>query len=189
MYVRYTILHMKKTYGTIIPHLIIQGRPAPYGVVNEREVRAVAGIMFAIGLSAFWLVLLGGYRELLYIIVPLFFLEFLLKVVVGPNVSLFRWMVLPLLKKQQPEYVGAIQKRFAWALGLGMATVMLILVASNVFGMWPFLICSLCLIFMFLESVFGMCVGCQIYGVLLKKGILQAPEHKPACAAGVCEIE
>lgn len=179
---------MKKEYGTVIPNLVIQGRPAPYGVVNEREVRAVAGIMFAIGLSALWLVLLGDYRMFLYVLVPLFFLEFLLKVAISPNASLFRWLTLPLLKKQQPEYVGAIQKRFAWALGLGMATIMLVLVLSGVRGVWPFLICGTCLLFMFLESSFGICVGCRIYSWLLARGILKEPEHKPACAAGVCEI-
>lgn len=180
---------MKKQYGIIIPNLTIQGRPAPYGVVNEREVRAVAGLMFAIGLSAFWLVVLGDYRFLLYVIVPIFFIEFLLKVVIGPNTSLFRWIVLPLIKKQQPEYVGAIQKRFAWILGLGMASVMLILVLSGVRGFWPFMICGVCLFFMWLESSLGICVGCRIYTWLISRGIIKEPEHKPACAAGVCEID
>lgn len=179
---------MKKEYGIVIPNLMIQGRPAPYGVVNEREVRAVAGLMFAIGLSALWLVLLGDYRVLLYVLVPLFFLEFLLKVVISPNASLFRWLVLPLLAKQQPEYVGAIQKRFAWLLGLGMASVMLVLVLIGVQGVWPFIICATCLVFMFLESALGVCVGCRIYSALIARGILKEPEHKPACAAGVCEI-
>jgi hypothetical protein len=31
-----------------------------------------------------------------------------------------------MVKKQKPDYVGAIQKRFAWLIGLLMATAMLI---------------------------------------------------------------
>lgn len=178
-----------KTYGTIIPNLQINGRPAPYGVVDEREVRAVAGLMFAIGISSMWLVVIGGFYNLLFIIVPLFFLEFLLKVVLSPNASLFRFMLLPLLKKQKPEYVGAIQKRFAWTIGLLMSGAMLILISFQTTGIIPLTICGICLFFMWLESSVGVCVGCKIYGFLLKKKLIQEPEHRPACTGGVCEIE
>ena len=40
-------------YGKIIPDLTIEGKPAPYPVVNEREIRAAAGIMFLIGVITF----------------------------------------------------------------------------------------------------------------------------------------
>jgi len=36
----------KKEIGQIIPGLEIAGKPAPYGVLNERAIRATAGIMF-----------------------------------------------------------------------------------------------------------------------------------------------
>jgi hypothetical protein len=178
-----------KTYGEIIPNLQIHGKPAPYGVVNEREIRAVAGLMFAIGISTMWLVVVGGFYNLLFIVVPLFFIEFLLKVLIGPNASLFRPILLPLLKKQRPEYVGAIQKRFAWSLGLIMAGSMLILISLGTKGLVPLSICGTCLFFIWLESSVGLCVGCKIYGFLLNKKIIKEPEHKPACAGGVCSIE
>jgi len=180
---------MRKEYGVIIPNLQIQGRPAPYGVVNEREVRAVAGLMFAIGISTLWFVVIGGYYNLLYFIVPLFFLEFLLKVLLGPNLSIFRPLILPLLKKQKPEYVGAIQKRFAWSVGLLMAGAMMVLVSFGITGVAPLTICGICLFFMWLESSLGVCAGCNMYSFLLKKRIIKEPEYKPACAAGVCEIQ
>jgi len=44
------------------------------------------------------------------------------------------------------------------------------------------LICVLCLTLMFLETAFGVCVGCMIYKALLQKD----PEH---CPGGVCEIK
>lgn len=35
--------------GATIPNLMIHGKPAPYPVVNERAVRAGAGMLFALG--------------------------------------------------------------------------------------------------------------------------------------------
>jgi hypothetical protein len=144
--------------------------------------------MFAIGISTLWLVVIGGYYNLLYFVVPLFFVEFLLKVFISPDFSIFRPLLSPLMKKQKPEYVGAIQKRFAWSIGLIMAGTMLILISFGVTGIAPLTICGICLFFMWLESSVGVCVGCNIYSFLLKKKIIKEPEHKPACAAGVCEI-
>jgi len=37
-------------YGKTIPGLTIDGKPAPYAVVNEREVRAGAGLMLLMAL-------------------------------------------------------------------------------------------------------------------------------------------
>ena len=50
-------------------------------------------------------------------------------------------------------------------------------------------ICLLCLTFMFLETSFGICVGCKIYNFLLHKGIIATPEYKPACPGNACAIE
>lgn len=66
-------------YGTYIPNLIIEGVPASYPVVNEREVRGAAGILFAIALSTFMYVLLTRNVTPLYVVVPIFWLEFFLK--------------------------------------------------------------------------------------------------------------
>ena len=62
-------------YGNHIDGLRINNETIHYGVVNEREVRVVAGLMFAIGLISMMLVLVGGYRELLFIVIPVFWLE------------------------------------------------------------------------------------------------------------------
>ena len=76
-------------YGTVIPDLVIDGRPAPYGVVNERAVRATAGIMFLIGILTFAYVRATRDYTPLSAVVPLFWLDFLLKTVVGPQASIF----------------------------------------------------------------------------------------------------
>ncbi len=40
-------------YGRVIPGLMIHGKPAPYPVLNERAIRAGAGIVFAFGMFSF----------------------------------------------------------------------------------------------------------------------------------------
>lgn len=178
------------TYGTIIPNLTIAGEPAPYPVVNERSIRATAGIMFAIGISTFWYVFLTeDYTPMPYI-VALFWLDFFLKAVIDPKYSIFGIFGKFMTRKQKPEYVGAIQKRFAWSLGLAMATAMIIVaILLGIRGWPPLAICSTCLLFMWLESACGICVGCKIYSWFLKKGILPQPKVKPACPGGVCSLK
>ncbi len=56
-------------------------------------------------------------------------------------------------------------------------------------GIINLVICGICLTFMFMESAFGICVGCVMYGQLLKYGVIKAPEYKPVCPGNVCAIE
>lgn len=176
-------------YGKIIPGLMIDGKPAPYPVINERAVRATAGIMFLIGISAFFTVFYTKNYQVISIIVPLFWLEFFLKVVFSPRLSLFgilgRWMV----RKQKPEYVGVIQKRFAWTLGLILATAMAVVsLGFEIRGVVPMAICLTCLTFMYLETAFGICVGCKIYQALKARGFLKSHDVQPACPGGACAL-
>jgi hypothetical protein len=177
-----------KTYGTLIPNLTINGEPAPYGVLNERAIRAGAGIMFASGLIAFIYTYLTRDFTFVNIIVPIFWLDFLLKVV-NPKFSFIGQLGELIVAKQKPEYVGAIQKRFAWSIGLILATVMLVFVVGLGFrGLLPFSICSICLLFMWMETSFGICIGCKMYNFLLNKKFIAQPEFKPACPGGACSI-
>lgn len=177
-------------YGTIIPNLTIHGKPAPYPVVNEREIRGAAGIMFAIALAAFVYVYLTRDFTPLYIIVPLFWLDFFLKTVFQPQYSIFGTIARLFVKNQHPEYVGAIQKRFAWAIGLVLASIMMIgPILFDVRGMLPLSICSICIFFMWLETAFGICVGCKIYSWLLDKEIMKEPEVRAACPGGACGLK
>ena len=94
-----------------------------------------------------------------------------------------------MVKNQKPEYTGAIQKRFAWSLGLLMAVSMIII--SMVFqtrGALPFSVCIVCLSLLWLESAFGICVGCKMYYGLMNLGIIKKPKEMPACPGGVCSI-
>ncbi len=159
-------------------------------MVNERAVRATAGIMFLIGISAFWYIRLTKDYTIMNIVVPLFWLDFLIKAVLTPRWSIFGVVGKFLVRKQKPEYVGAIQKRFAWFLGLTLASAMMIVgVFLEIRGLAPLLICGTCLTFMWLETACGICVGCKIYTHLQKRGILAKPEYNPACPGGVCRID
>lgn len=169
---------------------MIHGKPAPYPVLNERAIRAGAGIMFVLGffafMQAFYL------REFLYIqlFVVVFFVDFFMKVIVGTKFSPISRLASFIVRAQAPEYVGAVQKRFAWSMGLALSGTMLVLLYGFGVQGWPnLLICATCLTFMFLETSFGICAGCKIYNFLLARGVLAMPEYKPACPGNVCAIE
>ena len=173
----------------LVPNLVVNGELVEYGVVNERAVRATAGLMFLIGGFTFAYTFFTRDYSLMKFVVPLFWLDFLLKVI-NPKYSLFgifgRWAV----SGQRPEYVGAIQKRFAWSIGLILSSLMMIFaIGFGIRGVLPFSICSICLFFMWMETALGICVGCKIYNFLLVKKIIATPLVKPACPGGACSIK
>ena len=177
-------------YGSILPGLMIHGKPAPYPVLNERAIRAGAGMVFAAGFFSFFQALYLGNFFFLKLLVPFLVFDFLMKVVVGTRFSPVSYIANLIVRKQSPEYVGAVQKRFAWSIGLVLSSTMAILLFGfGVQGLPNLLICLTCLTFMFMESAFGICVGCKMYNGLLAIGLLKAPEYKPACPGNVCAIE
>lgn len=188
------LAHLQKyglfTYGKVIPGLVLHGKPAPYPVLNERAIRAGAGMMFALGFFAFFQAFY--LREFLYIqiFVIVFFVDFIMKVIVGTRFSPISQLANLIVRRQEPEYVGAIQKRFAWSIGLLLSGTMLVLLFGfGVQGAPNLVICGLCLTFMFMESAFGVCVGCKMYNALLAAGIIPKPKFKPVCPGNVCAIE
>ncbi len=191
------------TYGKIIPNLEIDGVPAPYGVVNEREIRAASGITFVLGFFALLTLVYERNLTLVFWVVFLFWMDFILKVFIGPHASIFGALGRMLTYNQKPEYVGAIQKRFAWSIGLVISTIVLSFVTYQNFlapfctggdavvlpCFFPMILCGICLIFMWLESAVGFCVGCTIYSYLVEKGILKRQLYNPTCPGGVCAVK
>jgi len=179
----------KRQFGETIPGLKIHGEDAPYPVLDEREVRAAAGVMLVLAGSAFFLALLAKQYYLLQAFVLLFTLEFFIRVVVNPYYAPIFAIGRLLVKNQKPEWVGAIQKKFAWSLGLIMAGSMIIIsLLLGIKGWLPFTVCSLCLLFLWAESTLGVCVGCNMYSYMIKKGLIK-PEVKAACPGGACSIK
>lgn len=87
-----------------------------------------------------------------------------------------------------PEWVSAKPKRFAWTLGLGMSLAMTAITNSGVRGILPRTICLVCLTLMWLESVLGLCVGCEIAGLLVWRGWRTGDPAFEACAQGACKL-
>jgi hypothetical protein len=123
-------------------------------------------------------------------LVILLCVDFFSKVFLGTKFSPLSRFASWIVRHQMSEYVGSIQKRFTWSIGLVLATTMMLLVfVFGVTGMPNLIICGICLTFMFFESAFGICVGCKIYGFLLAAQIIPAPEYRPVCPGNVCAIE
>ncbi|NCS99322.1 DUF4395 domain-containing protein [Candidatus Parcubacteria bacterium] len=151
-------------------------------VFNEREVRASAGILFFFVTIAFFNALLISNFIYLRVFVIVFFVDFFIRIFINPRYSPMMILGRIFVQNQKPEYTGAPQKKFAWILGLLLATTMMILIfVLNVTGIINLSICILCLAFLFFESVFGICFGCIAYSKLSSK--------KPQlCPGNVCEI-
>ncbi len=107
-------------YWKFVPHL--SQKWDKYGFVDEREVRIATGITLILGLFSFFLTGFKGEFFIPLIFVSLMVFDFILKVFVGPQYSLFASFVRLFLKKKDPIWVGAVQKRFAWSIGLFLSS-------------------------------------------------------------------
>lgn len=152
-------------------------------VLNEREVRAAAGILFLFALVSFMNAWLTGNFHLTQIFVIAFMVDFAIRIFVNPRFSPSLIVGRFAVRKQAPEWVGAPQKRFAWAVGLALAVVMFyLIVVNNVIGPINLFVCVACLTLMFFESVFGICLACTVYNAF-------SGNRARHCPGGVCEVE
>jgi hypothetical protein len=158
-------------------------------VLNERAVRAAAGILFFFAMVTFMNAMLLGNFQPTRVFVVAFLIDFTLRIFVNPKYSpsliLGQWMV----RKQEPDYVGAPQKRFAWAIGFVLALLMLyLIVIKGVIGPINMVVCGTCLLLLFFESSFGICIGCKLYDLLSRNKVELCPgnvcSYSPAPGAG-----
>jgi len=150
-------------------------------VLNEREARAGAGILFVIGLLSLVNAIALGHIIVTKVFISFFTFDFMMRVIqprYSPSLLLGRFFV----QNQRPEYVGATQKRFAWGIGLFLAIPMFYLLVID-FQPNPIkvLVCVLCLVLLFLESAFSICLGCKLFGLFKKDPVTH-------CPGGVCEV-
>lgn len=103
-------------YWTRVPHL--SGKNDKYGFVDEREIRIATGITLVLGLVSLSLVLLRANYSIPLVLVGLMVADFVLKVFFSPRLSIFGSFVRLFLKKWGEVWVGAVQKRFAWSIGI-----------------------------------------------------------------------
>jgi len=159
----------------------VEGYSIP--VLNEREIRASAGIVFLVMFISLMLILFKGDFLLIKYVITMFLTDFIIRVFVNPKFSPSLILGRLIVRNQVPEYVGAQQKKFAWIIGLVLATFMFIfLVVVNAFSPITGIICLICLIFLFFESAFGICLGCKVYSMFYK-------EKAQYCPGEVCDAK
>ncbi|MBZ0199090.1 MAG: DUF4395 domain-containing protein [Ignavibacteriaceae bacterium] len=152
-------------------------------VLNEREIRAAAGILFLFMFIAILTVILKGNFLLLKYAVVIFLTDISIRVFINPRFSPTLILGRFIVRNQAPEYVGAQQKKFAWIIGIVLAVTMFILiVVVNSHSPITGLICLTCLIFLFFESAFGICLGCKFYSMIYK-------EKAQYCPGEVCDVK
>jgi Domain of unknown function (DUF4395) len=152
-------------------------------VLNEREIRAAAGILFLIMfISILKVVFQADFLWLKYAI-TIFLSDILIRVFINPRFSPSLIIGRLIVRNQVPEYVGAPQKKFAWIIGVVLsATIFIHLVVMNAHSPITGIICFICLIFLFFETSFGICLGCKFYPVFYK-------EKAQYCPGDVCDIK
>lgn len=152
-------------------------------VLNEREIRASAGILFLFMFIAILIAILKTDFTMLKFMVAIFFVDMFIRVILNPRNSPILIIGRFMVRKQTPIYVGAAQKKFAWIIGLLLSGTMVVLIAiMNTFSPITGVICLICLIFLFFETAFNVCIGCKLYGLFYK-------EKRQYCPGEICEIK
>jgi hypothetical protein len=136
--------------------------------VNETAARVVAGVVLMISV----LTLATG---LYWLLIPLTY-GFWARVLTGPTLSPLGWLaqtvIAPRLGQRKP--VAGPPKRFAQGIGAVMSTAALVsglilghhVVADALLG--------LLIVASGLESIFAYCLGCKIFGLLMRAGVIPA---------------
>jgi hypothetical protein len=151
-------------------------------VLNEREIRAAAGMLFlATFLSLMFILFRGNFVPIKHVI-TFFLADFLVRVLVNPRYAPTLVLGRLLVRNQVPEYVGAAQKRVAWIIGVLLsATMFLLMVVMNTYSPITGIICLVCLVFLFFEAAFGICLGCLAYRWIYR-------EKARYCPGEICEV-
>lgn len=117
----------------------------------------------------------------LQVVASMFFVEFLIRITVGLRYSPFGVLAHAMTLARPSEWVAAKPKRFAWSLGLGVALAMTVITNSGIRGYLPRTMCLICLVLMWMESVLGLCLGCKIYGLVVRVGRRRMESGSEVC--------
>ncbi len=134
--------------------------------VNEKAARVVAGVVLALVTVT---LATGSY----WLLIPLAY-GFWARVLTGPTLSPLGWLaqnvIAPRLGPKKP--VPGPPKRFAQGMGAVLSTAALVL--GLVAGLHTAADCVLLAIVLAagLESIFGYCVGCKVFALLMRAGVI-----------------
>ena len=179
---------MELRFGQQAAGLVVDGRELRAAVFNENEVRTAAGVTLVIGAVAFSYAYFEQQYLPLQVVSMVFLVEFVLRTTLGIRYSpvgvLARWLT----RNQEPEWVSAKPKRFAWMIGVAMALAMVVITSAGIRGWLPRSLCLTCVTLMWMESALGLCLGCKIYAWLVRHGWRERDADIEVCAGGVCAL-
>jgi hypothetical protein len=136
--------------------------------VNEKAARVVAGVVLVtvlvtLGTGFYWL------------LIPLAY-GFWARVLTGPTLSPLGWtaqnVIAPRLGDKKP--VPGPPKRFAQGMGAAMSTAALVVGLILGHHLAADVILGLIAVAAGLESIFAYCVGCQVFALLMRAGVIPA---------------
>lgn len=170
-----TTMEKRKVYGEIAFGYFIP-------VLNNREIRAAAGIMFLMAFISLTAIISAANFVPIKYVLSIFLLEFTIRLFVHPRYAPLLIIGRLIVSNQYPEYTGAAQKKFAWYIGFSISVMMFILmVILNTYSPVTGIACLVCLLLMFFESAFGICAGCRLYRLIRKN-------KAQYCPGEVCEV-
>ena len=133
--------------------------------VNEKAARVVAGVVMVVALialltSAYWL------------LIPLAY-GFWARVLTGPTLSPLGQFATRVAAPRlgEPKYVPGPPKRFAQGMGAAITTAAAVLALTGATTATDVLL-GLLVVAAGLESILAFCIGCQIFGLLMRAGVV-----------------
>lgn len=137
--------------------------------VNEVSARLVAGGVVVLALATIlldqpWLTLVIAYG-------------FVARVLTGPTLSPLGQLVTRVITPRlgfAPRYVPGPPKRFAQGIGAVVSTAAAVLALGFGLAGWAFALLGLLVAAAALESVFGLCLGCKLFALLMRAGVVPA---------------
>lgn len=135
--------------------------------VNEVSARLVAGGVVLLSLATIvldqpWLTVVLAYG-------------FVARVATGPTLSPLGQLVTRVVTPRlpvAPKFVPGPPKRFAQGIGAVMSTSAAVLAVGFGLDGAAYTLLGLLVVAATLESVFAYCLGCQIFGVLMRVGVI-----------------
>lgn len=135
--------------------------------VNEVSARLVAGgvVLLALAIIVF---------DQPWLTIPLAY-GFLARVLTGPKLSPWGQVVTRLITPRlpiTPRPVSGPPKRFAQGMGLVFSTTAAVLALGFGYRGAAWIVLAMLVGAATLESVFGYCLGCKVFGLLMRAGVI-----------------
>jgi hypothetical protein len=148
--------------------------------VNEFAARTVAAGVLTLSVLILLLSLLAG-DGWLWLTVPLAY-GFIARAAAGPRFSPLGQLATRVISPRlgPARLVAGPPKRFAQTIGAVVTSLAVVFVALGLSGAAQVLL-ALMIVFSGLESILGFCVGCRIFAVLMRVGLIPASTCE-ACA-------